>query len=96
MQQKTLSCQEIIQKIASDDRLSWVALDSPVLLSLSIVFFSSLLTDTSRESCVTWTDDMFTFVRTRKVLNKDTYDSQCTMFYLLARCSCLPPQKSGI
>ena len=44
MQQKTLSSQEIIKKIASDDRLSWVALDSPVLLSLSIGFFF-LITD---------------------------------------------------
>ena len=60
------------KKCASDDQLSLVALDSPVLLSPSIVsfFFSSLLTDTSRESCVTWTDDMFTFFRTRKVLDK--------------------------
>ena len=83
------------KKIASDDQLPLVALDSLVLLSPSIVsFFSSLLTVLHIN--VTWKDDMFTFVRARKVLNKNTYDSQCTIFYLLARYSCLPPQKSGI
>ena len=48
MQQRILSSQEIIfakKKIARDDQLSLVALDSPVLLSPSIVSFFFLITD---------------------------------------------------